>query len=139
MIVTGGGTGIGAACAALAADEGAHVTICGRTEQRLDDAARRIRAAGGAVTTVVADVTVEADVERLVHAAVEFGGGLDGVVANAGGGGTLAPYHLQDTDEYVRILELNVLSTMLCVKHAVPHLAQGLEARSSGCRRSPGT
>jgi len=44
------------------------------------------------------------------------------VVANAGGGGALVPYHLQDADEFMRVLTLNVLGTMLCVKHAVPHL-----------------
>ena len=42
------------------------------------------------------------------------------MVANAGGGGMLAPYHLQDATEYRRVLELNVVGTMLCVKHSVP-------------------
>jgi NAD(P)-dependent dehydrogenase (short-subunit alcohol dehydrogenase family) len=124
VIVTGGGTGIGAACAVRAAAAGAKVTICGRTESRLDATAERIRGSGGDVHTVVADVTVEDDVARLMAAAVEFGGGLHGVVANAGGGGIPAPYHLQDVDEFVRVLHLNVLSTLLCIKLAVPHLAR---------------
>jgi NAD(P)-dependent dehydrogenase (short-subunit alcohol dehydrogenase family) len=124
VVVTGGGTGIGAACARLAAAEGARVTICGRTESRLHDAAEAIRAEGGQIQFVVADVTVEADVGRLMHAAVDFGGGLHGVVANAGGGGGLGPYHLQDVTEFVRVLHLNVLGTLLCIKHAVPHLAR---------------
>lgn len=124
VIVTGGGTGIGAACARLAAEEGAKVTICGRTESRLQASADRIRADGGEVQTVVADVTVEDDVARLVASAVEFGGGLHGVVANAGGGGGMAPYHLQDLDQFLRILHLNVVGTLLCIKHTVPHLAR---------------
>jgi 7-alpha-hydroxysteroid dehydrogenase len=123
VIVTGGGTGIGAACALEAADEGARVTIVGRTESTLETTAGRIRSAGGEVTTVVADVTAEDDVARMIAAAVEFGGGLYGVVANAGGGGGLAPYHLQEGSEFVRVLQLNVVGTMLCIKHAVPHLA----------------
>ena len=49
-------------------------------------------------------------------------GRLDGVVANAGGGGGLGPYHVQDTKEFLRVLHLNVLGTMLCIKHSVPHL-----------------
>jgi 7-alpha-hydroxysteroid dehydrogenase len=122
VIVTGGGTGIGAACAVKAAEEGAQVTLVGRTKSTLEVTANRIRSAGGEVTTVVADVTVEDDVVRAVEAAVEFGHGLDGVVANAGGGGGLAPYHLQEESEFVRVLHLNVVSTMLCIKHAVPHL-----------------
>jgi 7-alpha-hydroxysteroid dehydrogenase len=123
IIVTGGGTGIGAAAARLVAAEGARVTICGRTQSSLDAQADDIRATGAEVTTVVADVTVEADVARLVDSAVTFGGGLHGLVANAGGGGLLAPYHLQSLDDFIRVLHLNVVSTMLCIKHAVPHLA----------------
>lgn len=124
VIVTGGGTGIGAACARRAAADGAKVTICGRTQAKLDASAEHIRDDGGDVNVVVADVTVEDDVAALVAAAVEFGGGLHGVVANAGGGGGLGPYHLQDVGEFVRVLHLNVVSTMLCIKHAVPHMAR---------------
>jgi NAD(P)-dependent dehydrogenase (short-subunit alcohol dehydrogenase family) len=123
VVVTGGGTGIGAACAARLAADGAVVTICGRTESTLADTASRIEGAGGRIGHVVADVTVEDDVRRVLDAAVEAGGGaLHGVVTNAGGGGGFGPYHLQDTDEFLRVLHLNVLGTMLFVKHAVPHL-----------------
>jgi 7-alpha-hydroxysteroid dehydrogenase len=123
VIVTGGGTGIGEACARMAAKEGARVTICGRTESKLESAASRIRSEGGKVATFVADVTVEEDVAQLVVSAVEFGRGLHGVVANAGGGGAIVPYHLQELDEFIRVLHLNVVTTLLCIKHAVPYLA----------------
>ena len=125
VIITGGGSGIGEACAALLAAQGAAVTICGRTEAKLAAAGERIAAGakhGGRVHHVVADVTVEGDVIRLVAATLEQDGRLDGVVANAGGGGGFGPYHLQDTAEFVRVLHLNVLGTMLMVKHTVTHL-----------------
>lgn len=122
VIVTGGGTGIGAACALMLAAEGARVTICGRTLSRLEAVAEQ--SGGHPVQAVVADVTVEEDVVRLVERAVEFGDGLHGFVANAGGGGSLAPYHLQDAAAYEQVLRLNVLGTMLGVKHAVPQLAK---------------
>jgi 7-alpha-hydroxysteroid dehydrogenase len=124
VVVTGGGTGIGAACARRAAEEGARVTICGRTQSRLEATAESIRSAGGEASIVVADVTLEDDVARVMASAVSFGNGLNGVVANAGGGGGLAPYHLQNLEEFVRVLNLNVVSTLLCIKHAVPHLAR---------------
>ena len=123
VLVTGGGTGIGHACAAALAADGAAVTICGRTESKLADSAERISQEagnGGSVAYVVADVTDEASVAAAVAAAAEPTGTLNGVVANAGGGGGMGPYHLQDTEEFLRVLHLNVLGTMLTVKHSVP-------------------
>ena len=125
VLVTGGGTGIGHACAAALVADGAAVTICGRTESKLADSVERIGEAaanGGSVAYVVADVTDEASVAAAVAAAAEPTGSLNGVVANAGGGGGMGPYHLQDTDEFLRVLHLNVLGTMLTVKHSVPRM-----------------
>ena len=65
VLVTGGGTGIGRACAERLAADGAAVTICGRTESKLAKAAKRIEAAaahGGSVRWIAADVTREDDV-----------------------------------------------------------------------------
>jgi NAD(P)-dependent dehydrogenase (short-subunit alcohol dehydrogenase family) len=125
VLVTGGGTGIGRACAERLAADGAAVTICGRTEAKLADAARRIEAAcghGGSVRWVAADVTVEDDVRGAVARALEPTGRLDGCIANAGGGGGMGPFHVQDANEFLRVLHLNVLGTLLCIKHTVTHL-----------------
>lgn len=125
VLVTGGGTGIGAACATALAADGAAVTICGRRQDVLEASAARIReaaGAGGSVRAVVADVTDEDSVKSAVAAAVEPTGRLDGCVANAGGGGGMGPYQMQDKTEFLRVLHLNVLGTMLCVKHTVPQL-----------------
>jgi NAD(P)-dependent dehydrogenase (short-subunit alcohol dehydrogenase family) len=125
VLVTGGGTGIGAACAARLAADGAAVTICGRREAQLEDAAKRIAARaghGGSAQWIRCDVTDEEQVKATIRRALEPSGRLDGVVANAGGGGGLGPYHVQDTREFLRVLHLNVLGTMLCIKHSVPHL-----------------
>jgi NAD(P)-dependent dehydrogenase (short-subunit alcohol dehydrogenase family) len=123
VLVTGGGTGIGRACAARLARDGAAVTICGRTEAKLEDAAKSIAEVadhGGSVQYGTADVTDEESVKAIVAKALEPTGKLDGCVANAGGGGGMGPYHMLDTEEFIRVLHLNVLGTMLCVKHTVP-------------------
>ncbi len=127
-LVTGGGTGIGYACAARLAADGARVLICGRTEAKLIESAERgnrLASRGGRIEWMAADVTDEAQVKAVLDRAQELSGGrLDIVVANAGGGGLPAPYHLQDTAEFVRVLNLNVLGTFFCVKHAVPKMAE---------------
>ncbi|MEG3586125.1 MAG: SDR family oxidoreductase [Actinomycetota bacterium] len=125
ILVTGGGTGIGKACAASLALSGALVTICGRTEERLErtvDEIRSMVSGSGQIQYTTCDVTDEGQVLHTIAEAAEFGNGLDGVVANAGGGGGMSPYHLQDLNEFTRVLHLNVLGTMLCVKHSVPYL-----------------
>ena len=127
ILVTGGGTGIGQACAQRLAADGAAVTICGRTESKLADAARRIEATashGGSVQTAVCDVTDEESVTAVMARAAEPTGALDGCVANAGGGGGMGPYHVQETAEFLRVLQLNVLGTMLCIKHSVPRMVE---------------
>ena len=124
VLVTGGGTGIGKACAGEAARRGAKVMICGRTRSKLEEVAAELRTEGQSVEVVVADVTDEASVVAVVEATVAWAGNLKGVVANAGGGGMLAPYHLQDVAEFRRVLDLNVVGTMLCVKHAVPRMVE---------------
>jgi 7-alpha-hydroxysteroid dehydrogenase len=123
--VSGGGTGIGRACAAALIADGAAVTICGRTESSLQDAVGRlekIAALGGSAAYVVTDVTNEASVEAAIDAALAPTGKLDVVVANAGGGGGMGPTHRQDVAEFTRVLQLNVLGTMITAKHALPHL-----------------
>ena len=126
-LVTGGGTGIGRACAAALAADGAAVTICGRTEANLTDAVERIEtlaAHGGSVRYEVSDVTDEEQVAHVVAKAAEVTGKLNACVANAGGGGGMGPYHVLETEEFERILRLNVVGTMLCMKHTTPYLVE---------------
>ena len=125
VLVTGGGTGIGRACATRAAADGATVTISGRRLEVLESAVEQIRTGAGndsRVRLVAGDVTDESSVEEMIARAAEPTGRLQAVIANAGGGGGIAPYNAQDTDEFMRVLNLNVLGTMLCVKHSVPHM-----------------
>ena len=126
VLITGGGTGIGRACARRLVEDGARVTICGRTEASLAQAAEAIDAASlpGQIQFTVADVTVETDVEAAVAHAAGEAECLHGVVANAGGGGMPMPYGDLDTEEFQRVLNLNVLGTMLCMKHAIPRMLE---------------
>ncbi len=83
-IVTGGSEGIGRATAILLAQEGAAVVIGARRQGPLDEARAAVEAVGGECLALSMDVTVDADCERLVTAAVERFGGIDILINNAG-------------------------------------------------------
>jgi NAD(P)-dependent dehydrogenase (short-subunit alcohol dehydrogenase family) len=72
----------------------------------------------------VGDVTNEDDVQRITAAAAEPTGTLDGVVANAGGGGGLAPLAMQTVEDFERVLLLNATGTFLTAKYAIPLLIE---------------
>ncbi len=84
-LVTGGGTGIGAATALELARTGASVVICGRRAEPLAAVRAAIEAAGGSCLVVSADVRELDQVEALVEAAIERFGTIDLLVNNAGG------------------------------------------------------
>lgn len=123
-LVTGGGSGIGLGAAGRLAADGALVTICGRSEARLEAAVETITAAGvgegGSIRHVVADVTVEEQVAAAIAAAAEPTGGLDILFANAGGSMHLGPFAEADAAAVRATIDLNLVGTVLCIKHAVP-------------------
>ena len=120
-LVTGGGSGIGLACAQRLADDGAVVTICGRTEQRLADAAASI---GDQCHYAVADIADEAAVTAAAEKAAEPLDGLHIVVANAGGTAAIGPLALVDKAAFENDLSVNVTGTFLTMKASAPFLAR---------------
>ena len=120
VLVTGGGSGIGLGCAQRFATDGAHVTVCGRTEDRLVEAAAQIRstaAPGVEIQQIVCDVTDEDQVASAVALAAAPTGQIDGVVASAGGGSGLWPLTQVPAEDFRSVMDLNVTGTFLTLKH----------------------
>lgn len=127
-IVSGASRGIGLAIAQALAAEGAQVTICARAPEPLEAARAGLAASGATVTAVVADVTVEADRERVIAAAVAAHGGVDVLVNNAGG-------YIKEGDSlarFERAYALNVTSTLRMSELAKPYLAASASHPAGG-------
>lgn len=141
MLVTGAGTGIGAAVCESAAREGATVLLMGRREECLKKVAARI---GPAAIPVAGDAADENDVKEAVRMAVKQGGGIDSVVTCAG---TVEVGSVTDTDDdaWERLLYSNLNSVFVTARACLPHLIArkgsltivssiaGLEAMPQSC------
>jgi len=119
VLVTGALTGIGKATAVAFAQEGVQLVISGRNEEKGQALAKELRAHGGQVEFIKADVRFEKDVQNLVDKTVKQFGRLDVAVNNAGTEGTPGPVIEQTAESYAAIFDTNVLGVLLSMKHEI--------------------
>lgn len=125
-LVTGGGSGIGAAAARIFAREGAKVAIAGRTLSSCEAVAAEITAAGGEAIALQVDVTSESAVAAMVADTVAAFGRLDAAFNNAGYLGEKASVTECTAEDWDMSFNVNVRGVWLCMKHQIPQmLAQG--------------
>jgi NAD(P)-dependent dehydrogenase (short-subunit alcohol dehydrogenase family) len=115
-IVTGGGSGIGAAVSRQLANEGAEVVVADLNEDAAHKTAAEITSDGGRARAFVVDVTDFEAVQRLVHFAVEECGGLNLAVNNAGVDGVRAAVADYPLDDWHRLMNVNLNSVFYCMK-----------------------
>jgi len=120
-LVTGAGRGIGKSIAHALAREGASVVVAARSSSEVDALARAIVAEGGKALSVPADVSIEADVSKLVERTVEAFGRIDILVNNAGIG-SFAPVTRLATDDFDRMWSVNMRGVFLCTKAVLPSM-----------------
>jgi NADP-dependent 3-hydroxy acid dehydrogenase YdfG len=120
-LITGASSGIGQATAGALAADGAAVSLVARRRDRLDALAGRIRADAGRALAIEADATAETQVRDAVEQTVAQFGRLDTVVANAGVM-LLGPIEDAPTDEWRRMVDINLLGLVYVAHAALPHL-----------------
>lgn len=120
-VITGAGSGIGAAAARVFASEGAKVVAADMAEKNVEEVVRGIREKGGEAAALKCDVRKSEDARAIVAEAVKRYGGLDILYANA----AVCPgISLLDTteEEWDRIIDTNLKGVFLCCKAAIPEL-----------------
>ena len=119
-IITGGGSGIGLACARTFAREGANVAIFGRRQDRLDRAADAI---GGQALAVPGDIAKDKDIDRLVEVTIDTFGQIDILVNNAG---VFEFGFLHETDDAMwdKALNVNLRSVFRLTKRVLPKMLE---------------
>jgi NAD(P)-dependent dehydrogenase (short-subunit alcohol dehydrogenase family) len=122
-IVTGGASGIGAACALRLAAEGRDIVIADVSEGG-EAVARQVEATGQRALFVPTDVTSEAAVQAMVARAMESFGRVDILVCCAGMLGLEAPFHEQSLAQFDRVMRLNVYGVYACHQAAIPPMLE---------------
>jgi NAD(P)-dependent dehydrogenase (short-subunit alcohol dehydrogenase family) len=121
-IVTGGGRGIGRAIARRFAAEGAAVLLAARTEMEVRAVSSDIQNEGGRAAFIAADVSQEADCERIVRAAREAFGAIHILVNNAGIYSPVRPAEKVDPHDWDRVIAVNLRGPFLLSRLVLPEM-----------------
>ncbi|MDQ6525887.1 SDR family oxidoreductase [Nocardioides sp. LHD-245] len=123
VFVSGGGSGVNLAIARACAGLGASISICGRTEGRLQEAAAELRALGADVAHAVADVRDAEAVQAALTTAAAALGPVDGVVCGAAGS-FLAPAERLSSNGFRAVMDIDLLGAFHCAHAAFDQLRE---------------
>lgn len=121
-VITGGTKGIGFGCASVFASHGAKVVIAARGRKAGEAAEKRLAAAAHTALFVPTDVTLEEDLRALIYQTIPRFGRLDCIVNNAGWHPPEMLIEQIGIDDFEAIVRVNLTSTFMECKFAVPHL-----------------
>lgn len=121
IVITGASSGLGETTARHLAALGASVVLGARRQENLDRIVNEITAAGGKAVAFATDVTVASDVNALIQGALDTFGRIDVLVNNAGLM-AIAPMAQGRTDEWERMIDINIKGVLYGIAAALPHM-----------------
>jgi NAD(P)-dependent dehydrogenase (short-subunit alcohol dehydrogenase family) len=123
-LVTGASAGIGRTIAIALAQEGATVVVSGRNTDGVAGTVKAIEALGGRADPIIAEISDAAQVANLIEEIVRRHGRLDVAVNNAGVLGPRGPIEDVSDDDFVDLINTNVVGTWLCMKHEIARMRE---------------
>ncbi|MEK7448331.1 MAG: SDR family oxidoreductase [Planctomycetota bacterium] len=127
-IITGAGSGIGAATAILFAREGARVTAADANLKGAEETVRKIKSAGGQAIAVKVNIAKTEEVEKMVEETVKSFGTVDILVNNAGTN-EFVPLPVLQEEDMAKIMDINLMGAFRCVKAVMPVLTEKLSGK----------
>ncbi|MBU4512569.1 SDR family oxidoreductase, partial [Patescibacteria group bacterium] len=124
-IITGANQGLGEAIAIEFVRQGAGVFICARNKAKLlavKEKLEKISGKGQKICAMVADVSNEGDVEKLINSSIAKFNQVDIIVNNAGVYGPKGPIEKVDSGDWVKAIEINLCGVFYCCKHIIAHM-----------------
>ncbi|MFA7555944.1 MAG: glucose 1-dehydrogenase [Spongiibacteraceae bacterium] len=129
VFITGAGAGLGFACAQSFVKAGAKVALADISSEAVSSAVVSLGEQGGEVIGLTGDVSIAADVERMLAEVIKSFGRLDIAVNNAGISSALVPLAETQESDYDRVMGVNIKGVWLCMRAEL----QQMEQQGSGC------
>ncbi|CAG5020631.1 unnamed protein product [Parnassius apollo] len=122
ILVTGASSGIGAAIAIKFSEEGDKVVLVGRNERKLHNVSQLCKEAGGNTLIIIADLTIDADIKRVINTSIEHFGRLDVLINNAGVPGSESILSDNAMRVFDEIISINLRAAVYVTHLAAPYL-----------------
>lgn len=121
MLITGGGSGLGAELAKCYGEQGYHIILVGRSLEKLEKVSREIGKKGGSSECMSHDISCPNSVNALSKSLLQKHQGIDCLINNAGVG-IFGPIEKVTVDEINKMIDVNVKGTILVTKELIPHV-----------------
>lgn len=120
VVITGAGSGLGASLARKYSEMGYHVTLIGRTKEKLERTAKLLK---GSYSIYELDITRNDDVKKVFHSIIEEVGGVDILINNAGVGAFDLAENISEHNVH-QMIDINLKGTIFCTQAVLPHMKE---------------